>query len=712
MIYKKNKKQYGDEFKDIQRKLGTKADGYFGPKTLAKVKEFQRKNGLNVDGIIGPKTLAKLYPNNLIQGDNIPISKIKGTNPIGEDFNVKTQTEEYINSKINSNPSNLASNKSSNTNINSNNANISQNTGYNNFQLLQQKQQAVEQAQKDVQNIEQKLQTLSASHTKDINDATFNLTKDLIAAKDRLRKIQDDSLSFQLDQNEKLRGEGGTKSDYQHMTGQALRDYSVQSTIESRNLARLSETYNNIKNIKTAIDNEYKVKADALNFEYKLKMNRLNQVQTKYWDIMDKQDQRNWEKTKMAVEFENQKKLIQIKNGYTAKQALLSKGLGLPQEVREAISNDNLGYDKKVKALNEAFSRGELDLKTYNEMKGNLIEEDRMNKEERDILDTKINDADYVIKQVNRLLEMDKNFDLNDYEGVSGSFWSLFRGTDASIVEDVIKNIQSNIVIGSLNKMKGPKTDKDIEVLIRGINDLSTDMPVEDMRKSLTEIYQKMAKVKNIYEAEKNKKMGIITPQKNNKTPNDYLNIQNETPLDINKGTTIGLPQNQVYQWNKATLNNPLNKYPTVIDFRNTSNPIIQKAIQETDPNQLQKLLQGISKVESSGNYFAISNSAIPSGRYKGQRALGKYQVMEGNIPQWGKEVGINNLTPDVFLKNPAIQDLVVARQFAKNLKKYGNLDDAISVWFTGQPYRIGKNRRDTNISGKEYVSRVKKYIT
>jgi peptidoglycan hydrolase-like protein with peptidoglycan-binding domain len=44
----------------LQRALGIKPDGIFGPITDRKVKEFQRSQGLKVDGIVGPITWARL----------------------------------------------------------------------------------------------------------------------------------------------------------------------------------------------------------------------------------------------------------------------------------------------------------------------------------------------------------------------------------------------------------------------------------------------------------------------------------------------------------------------------------------------------------------------------------------------------------------------------------------------------------------------------
>jgi len=50
----------GDLVKQIQGKLGIKADGAFGPGTEAALRQFQRDKGLVPDGIAGPRTWAAL----------------------------------------------------------------------------------------------------------------------------------------------------------------------------------------------------------------------------------------------------------------------------------------------------------------------------------------------------------------------------------------------------------------------------------------------------------------------------------------------------------------------------------------------------------------------------------------------------------------------------------------------------------------------------
>lgn len=46
----------GDDVKILQKALGLKVDGYFGPKTESAVIEFQKSKGLLADGIVGKKT--------------------------------------------------------------------------------------------------------------------------------------------------------------------------------------------------------------------------------------------------------------------------------------------------------------------------------------------------------------------------------------------------------------------------------------------------------------------------------------------------------------------------------------------------------------------------------------------------------------------------------------------------------------------------------
>ena len=115
--------------------------------------------------------------------------------------------------------------------------------------------------------------------------------------------------------------------------------------------------------------------------------------------------------------------------------------------------------------------------------------------------------------------------------------------------------------------------------------------------------------------------------------------------------------------------------------------------------------MNAIGQIESSGNYQA-RGPVVTSGLYNGQRALGKYQVMPGNLPQWSKEALGRVVSTQEFLNNPELQDQIASYQFNKIYSKYGNWDDVASMWFSGQPYS-GNNSSDvTGTNVPEYISR------
>lgn len=113
-----------------------------------------------------------------------------------------------------------------------------------------------------------------------------------------------------------------------------------------------------------------------------------------------------------------------------------------------------------------------------------------------------------------------------------------------------------------------------------------------------------------------------------------------------------------------------------------------------------------IARNESEGNggYQALG-PVVTSGQYKGERALGKYQVMPGNLPEWSKEAIGRVVTPTEFMNNPQLQEAIVSDRLTKIHKKYGNWSDVASVWFTGQPLAKGGNKKDVlGTTGQDYV--------
>lgn len=111
-----------------------------------------------------------------------------------------------------------------------------------------------------------------------------------------------------------------------------------------------------------------------------------------------------------------------------------------------------------------------------------------------------------------------------------------------------------------------------------------------------------------------------------------------------------------------------------------------------------------IASIESqgSGGYNAVGPVT-----QKGNQAYGKYQVMDFNIPSWTKKHLGQELTPDQFLQNPEAQEAVFKGEFGSSVAKYGNPQDAASVWFTGRPASEGPNRSDIlGTTGSKYVDK------
>lgn len=118
---------------------------------------------------------------------------------------------------------------------------------------------------------------------------------------------------------------------------------------------------------------------------------------------------------------------------------------------------------------------------------------------------------------------------------------------------------------------------------------------------------------------------------------------------------------------------------------------------------------RAIGNLESrgSGGYDAIGPKTK-----KGNRAYGKYQVMDFNIPSWTKKHLGKSLTPAEFLANPEAQDAVFRGEFGNYVNKYGNPQDAASMWFTGKPLKVGANRTDIlGTSGQGYVNKFNKEL-
>lgn len=85
------------------------------------------------------------------------------------------------------------------------------------------------------------------------------------------------------------------------------------------------------------------------------------------------------------------------------------------------------------------------------------------------------------------------------------------------------------------------------------------------------------------------------------------------------------------------------------------------------------KFKNAIAMVESGGNY----NARNPSG------ALGKYQIMSGNVANWSKQALGYSVTPQQFMA-PEIQEKVASYHLKRLYDRFGPAGAAVA-WYAGE---------------------------
>lgn len=119
----------------------------------------------------------------------------------------------------------------------------------------------------------------------------------------------------------------------------------------------------------------------------------------------------------------------------------------------------------------------------------------------------------------------------------------------------------------------------------------------------------------------------------------------------------------------------------------------------------LNQALKTFGEIESNGNYGAMGMPV------NGQRAIGKYQIMPQNIPQWSKAAIGREVTPEEFAKSPELQDQIASYQIQKLISQGKSLEDIASIWNSGRDYK-GNTRTDkaTGLSVDDYVKKFVKH--
>jgi len=114
-------------------------------------------------------------------------------------------------------------------------------------------------------------------------------------------------------------------------------------------------------------------------------------------------------------------------------------------------------------------------------------------------------------------------------------------------------------------------------------------------------------------------------------------------------------------------------------------------------PNRMDAYKRGIAGIESGGNYGSLGKVLK-----NGDQALGKYQIMASNLPQWSKEALGQPITREQFLKSPELQDKIFEHRFGSYVQKYGE-EGAARAWYAGEGGM--KNLGATDIHGRLTVA-------
>lgn len=119
------------------------------------------------------------------------------------------------------------------------------------------------------------------------------------------------------------------------------------------------------------------------------------------------------------------------------------------------------------------------------------------------------------------------------------------------------------------------------------------------------------------------------------------------------------------------------------------------------------RFLSSIAKIETGGTKDPYS---VVGPHTKYGDPLGKYQVVESNLPQWSKQAGLGQLSREEFLGNKEAQEAVARSKYGEYLAKTGDPEAAAAMWFSGPGYKKHPGARDVlGTSIPEYQARFRK---
>jgi len=562
--------------------------------------------------------------------------------------------------------------------------------------------------QNDIQTLEQRMSERQANKVAGYEETgIFDDMKKLTEMKTNLSNVQqelfaaqDRQIEIPIEERQALRGAQATKATLEQTSRPKIENATLASLAKSREYARLGGAIQNFSgaiqaNI-TAIDAKENANFERNKFIYDTKIKRLNKLETQYGDIMTNRQKATFaeQKFNQDIWLQDRKadgdirktvltKMIEsgrVSSGELSRLSNMSTSELLEYKSGSAPENpinwDNLtpeqyiGLDKNTRDNLKFYQDTRVDDKNQTNKRESMKFDMALTIEKIDEL---LNNESGLKRSVGSLLG-DRNIFFT-YPGKTADFRASAKSIIAAQTLDTLKNLKAT------GATMGALSEKELGILINAYNDLGTVFDGDEItgRFNISEdTFKKRAK--RIQEAAMRQYLSAELPD------DVYLNsnYENMSPEGLRSAYDFvkknGGPKRQQYDNVKKV-------------------------------DGISRAMEAIGQIESGGNYQALG-PVVPSGLYKGEQALGKYQVMPGNLAGWSQEAGLDfTPTPQQFLQSPEIQDRIAASQFLKNYNRYGDWNDVASVWFSGRPVENNFAADVTGTNVPEYIRRFNQYF-
>lgn len=562
--------------------------------------------------------------------------------------------------------------------------------------------------QSEIRTIEDRMANRSVQRQTELEGVgVFDDIRRLNELNAELRAAQDRQIEVPLEQRAALRGRQATTTEFEQATRPELESAALRELTASRASARITDAINtNIREI----DSRIQAEAQRDEFIYQQKQDYLNRLESNYSNILTEQQKFALEERKFQYDLLKMNAQMYADLKQDAIKAL-PKNLFADPNFSASIADMSL---EDIYGLSIIYGGSQSFLnmtpaQAYSQLSGEQLRAweayQKSNAETKTLLDVEQNKSNAqaeIIKSINNLLNDTEGFSNSVGFGLGNRDISLFgvgRESDKFRAESVqlirkmgnqaLKDLRaSGVTPGPITEREWSRFDSMGSLLEQwSIND-SNGNPTgrfkvkEDvLRDTLQEMQTtalKLFLIANVGE-------GAFNDAGYSNASRDSLLLKFQ---DVQSNPTESL----IFQ-QRQNLNNPS---PVSINQNNATTTLL-------------RLSNAIATQESRGNYNAVG-PVVTSGAYKGQQALGKYQIMPGNIPSWSREILGYSITPEQFYASPSLQDQLAMGKIYQLLNQYGNPQDVASVWFSGRPLASNVSRDVTGTSVPEYVRSVMTY--